>query len=168
MQACCCMGGMIQLVFWNSKLLFGIGYGLSVDLHLLGLLPKLERKQNHIVRLKQGGEKGSRVISAARRWVMLWLRIRFLEGSEKGEQYKHCKHNLVVLTTEWLPWLQINRRNSGYESVTLVLKSNCIRQPKGQIPSSSYNHNTLKSLITSMIPSSGYMKVPHCNFEVHL
>ena len=77
----------------------------------------------------------------------------------------HCKNNLVVLTTEWLPWLQTN---CGYESVTLVLKSNCIRKPKGQLPSSSYNHNTLKTLITSLIPSSGYMKVPYCNFEVHL
>ena len=51
------------------------------------------------------------------------------------------------------------------ESVTLVLKSNCTRQPKGQFPSSSYNHNTLKTLITSF---SGYMKVPYCNFEAHL
>ena len=66
----------------------------------------------------------------------------------------HCKNNLVVLTTEWLPWLQTN---CGYESGTLVLKSNCISKPKGQLPSSSYNHNTLKTLITS---SSGYMKVP--------
>ena len=64
-------------------------------------------------------------------------------------------------------------QQSGYYScrqtkelvVTLVLKSNCIRKPKGQLSSSSYNHNTLKTL---MILSSGYMKVPYCNFEVHL
>ena len=31
-----------------------------------------------------------------------------------------------------------------------------IKQPKGQLPSSSYNHNTLKTLRTSLIPSSGY------------
>ena len=48
----------------------------------------------------------------------------------------------------------------------LVLETNCIRQPKRQLPSSSYNHNTLKTLITSVIPSPGYiksMKVPYCN-----
>ena len=68
----------------------------------------------------------------------------------------HCKSKWVVLTTEWLPWLQTNWRNSGYESITLVLKSNCIRKPKGQLPSSSYNHNTLKTLITSLTPTYGY------------
>ena len=25
----------------------------------------------------------------------------------------HCKNKLVVLTTEWLPWLQTNWRDSG-------------------------------------------------------
>ena len=30
-----------------------------------------------------------------------------------------------------------------------VLETNCIRQPKGQLPSLSYNHITLKTLITS-------------------
>ena len=29
----------------------------------------------------------------------------------------HCKNKLVVLTTEWLPWLQ---SSCGYESYTLV------------------------------------------------
>ena len=43
---------------------------------------------------------------------------------------KHCKNKLVVLTTEWLPWLQTNWRDSGYERFSLVWKSNCIRQPK--------------------------------------
>ena len=33
-------------------------------------------------------------------------------------------------------------------------ETNCIRQPKGQLPSSSYNHN---SLITSVLLSPGYM-----------
>ena len=44
--------------------------------------------------------------------------------------YIHCKNKLVVLTTEWLPWLQTNWRDSGYERFSLVWKSNCIRQPK--------------------------------------
>ena len=26
----------------------------------------------------------------------------------------HCKNKLVVLSTEWLPWLQKSQRDSGY------------------------------------------------------
>ena len=37
--------------------------------------------------------------------------VRPVEGEE------HCKNKLVVLTTEWLPWLQ---SSCGYESFTLV------------------------------------------------
>ena len=33
-----------------------------------------------------------------------------------------------VLTTEWLPWLQTNWRDSGSERFTLGLETNCIRQ----------------------------------------
>ena len=65
----------------------------------------------------------------------------------------HSKNKLVILTTEWLPWLQTNWRNSGYERFALVLETNCISQSKGQLPSSSYNHNTLKTLITSVLQS---------------
>jgi len=36
------------------------------------------------------------------------------------------------------------------ERFALVLKTNCIRQPKGQLPSSSYNQNTLTSLRVSV------------------
>ena len=38
---------------------------------------------------------------------------------------------LVVLTTEWLPQLQ---SSCGYESFTLVLETNWIRQPEKQVP----------------------------------
>ena len=40
---------------------------------------------------------------------------------------EHCKNKLVVLTTEWLPWLQTKWRDSGYERFTLVWKTDCIR-----------------------------------------
>ena len=30
----------------------------------------------------------------------------------------HCENKLVVLTTEWLPWLQANWRDSGNERFT--------------------------------------------------
>ena len=62
----------------------------------------------------------------------------------------HCKNKLVVLTTEWLPWLQTNWRDIGDEAFAVVLNTNCIRHSKGQPPRSSYNHNTLKTLITSV------------------
>ena len=39
-------------------------------------------------------------------------------------------------------------RDSGYER--FAIETNCIRQPNRQLPSSSYNHNTLTTLRTSM------------------
>ena len=45
-------------------------------------------------------------------------------------------------------WLQTSWRDGGYERFALVWKSNCIRQPKIQLPSSSYNHNILTTLRT--------------------
>ena len=83
----------------------------------------------------------------------------------------HCKNKLVILTTQWLTWLQTNWRDSGYERFALVPKSNCIRQPKMQQPNSSYNHNTLTTLRTSVRESPACirsMKGPYRNFEVHL
>ena len=44
----------------------------------------------------------------------------------------HCKNKLDFLTTEWLPWLQENRRDSGYERFTLVLENNCKADQTGQ------------------------------------
>ena len=43
----------------------------------------------------------------------------------------HCKKNCFFLTTEWLPQLQ---SSYGYESFTLVLETNWIRQPEKQVP----------------------------------
>ena len=46
-----------------------------------------------------------------------------------------CLHDQNVCThTSW--------RDSGYEKFTLVWKTNCIRQPKRQLSSSSYNHSS--------------------------
>ena len=58
----------------------------------------------------------------------------------------HCKNELVVLTTEWLPWLQTS---CGYESFTLVLETKWRRQPEKQVPNVqatllSPSYNTLK------------------------
>ena len=61
-----------------------------------------------------------------------------------------AKTSLVVLTAEWLPWLQANWRDIGYETFAVVLDTNYIRHPKGQPPSSSCNHNTLKTFRTSV------------------
>ena len=35
----------------------------------------------------------------------------------------YCKNKLVVLITEWSPWLQTNWRDSGYERFALVMKT---------------------------------------------
>ena len=43
----------------------------------------------------------------------------------------HTAKKWVVLTTEWLPQLQ---SSYGYESFTLVLETNWIRQPEKQVP----------------------------------
>ena len=47
-------------------------------------------------------------------------------------------------------WLHTSWRDSNYNKVTLVWKANCIRQPKRQPPSSSYNHNTPTTLRISV------------------
>ena len=75
----------------------------------------------------------------------------------------HCKNNLVVLTRVVTMVADKLKKRSSWKRY--FGQSNCIRKPKGQLPNSSYNHNTLK---TFMILSSGYMKVPYCNFELHL
>ena len=49
----------------------------------------------------------------------------------------HWKNKLVVLTTEWLPWLQ---SWVGYERFLFELETNCTRQPERQLLWSSYNH----------------------------
>ena len=36
--------------------------------------------------------------------------------------YIYCKNKLVVLTTEWLPWLQTNWRDSGYEMFAFSMR----------------------------------------------
>ena len=49
--------------------------------------------------------------------------------------------------------LVADKLETGYERLTFGIED-CIRQPKRQLPSSSYNHNTLKTLITSVIPET--------------
>ena len=41
----------------------------------------------------------------------------------------YCKNKLAVVTTDWLPWLQLSRGDSDYERFTLV-QTSCIRQPE--------------------------------------
>jgi len=44
------------------------------------------------------------------------------------------------------------------ERFALVLKTNCIRQPKRKLPSSSYNHKTLTTLRASVRESPAFTK----------
>ena len=80
----------------------------------------------------------------------------------------HWKNKLVILTTEWLPWLQ---PWVGYERFFLVLETNCTRQPDRQLLWSSCNHYPTDSNHYHVREPPGCiknMKVPYCNFEVHL
>ena len=79
----------------------------------------------------------------------------------------HCRKLLIVLTTK----CRLAREIVVMRGSVFVLETNFIRQPERQLPSSSYNHNTLTTLRTSVKDSPACiksMKVPHCNFEVHL
>ena len=83
------------------------------------------------------------------KWVPHFMHVCFL----------HCKNKLVILTMEWLPQLQTNWREWLPEVCMLWYCS------------SSYNHNTLTTLRTSVRESPACTKskkVPYCNFEVHL
>ena len=75
----------------------------------------------------------------------------------------HGKNKLDVLITESLPWLQTNWRESGYERYWRL------RQPKSQVPSSSYNHNTLTTLRTSVKESLQihFKVIPEACIECH-
>ena len=80
-----------------------------------------------------------------------------------------CKSSIHVflITAQWLPWIQTGWRDGSYD----VVETNCIKQPTRQLPSSSYNHNTLITFRTSVRNSPASIKnvqVPYCNFEVHL
>ena len=63
------------------------------------------------------------VVYGLRHWSTLLLRVTTLVCTQK----LHCKNKLVVSTTEWLPWLQTNWRDSGYKRFALVLETNCKR-----------------------------------------
>ena len=74
--------------------------------------------------------------------LLLRLRTTTLTRKASGELH-NCKNKVVVLTTEWLPWFQTNRRNSSYDKkITGMLER--------LLPSSSFNHNTLTTLRTSV------------------
>ena len=51
--------------------------------------------------------------------------------------------------------------------VALILKTNCIRLPRGQLPSSSYNHQYPENphMVTL---GTGKFATEVCNFQVHL
>ena len=52
--------------------------------------------------------------------------------------YLHCKNKSVVLTTEWLPWLQPRGRDSGYVVYSFA---NYIIQPQRKLLRLSYNQD---------------------------
>ena len=82
------------------------------------------------------------------------------------KQFGYFNHRVATLVAD-----KLERQYSDFERFALILKTNCVRQPKRQLPSSSYNHNTLTALRTSVRESPACtksMEVPYFNFEVHL
>ena len=51
---------------------------------------------------------------------------KMLKISQQYNCMHCCKKWLVVLTTEWLPWLQTSWGDSGYVMFILILEANCI------------------------------------------
>ena len=84
--------------------------------------------------------------------LLRWLKCKqttFSIGYCTLQKQVSCfNHRVVTMVTDKL-------RRLVMRSSLLVLNTNCIRQPRRQLPSSSYNHNALTTLITSVIPSSG-------------
>ena len=66
-----------------------------------------------------------------------------LTRKASGELHNVLQKQVVVLTTEWLPWFQTNRRNSSYDKKITGMH----REASTQF---SYNHNTLTTLRTSV------------------
>jgi len=61
----------------------------------------------------------------------------------------HCKNRLLVLTAEWLPWLQTWGRDSSYERFIVLLETNCISILRSWARCSN-NHHDLTILRTSV------------------
>ena len=124
-------------------------------------------------------------VTVPHRWPSMWAKWKF--GPHMWPSIAHgrstprmwpkfqlsphgCKNKLVVLTTEWLPWLLSSWR-WYMRYLLLVLETNCTRRPERQLPSSSYKHNTVTTLRTSLRESPACIRsveVPYCKFEVYL
>ena len=63
--------------------------------------------------------------------------------------FLHCKNKFLILTTEWLPWLQSSWRDSGYEKLILVLVVNCISNLS---PNHSLQFTTHRTSVQSLQP----------------
>ena len=93
-----------------------------------------------------------------------WLYTAKSNWPQSG--YPTLKNKLVVLNTEWLPWLQ---SRVGHARFLFELETNCTRR---QLLWSSYNHYPTDSKHYHLREPPACiklnMKVPYCNFEVHL
>ena len=68
---------------------------------------------------------------------------RWRENGLSCTKKKCCKNRLVNCFSHRVVTLVAYKlERSYYERITLVWKTNCIRQPQRQLSSSSYNHNT--------------------------
>ena len=72
---------------------------------------------------------------------------KMLKISQRYNCMHCCKKWLVVLTTEWVPWLHTSWGDSGYERFILVLEANCINNLN---PNHTLQLTTLKHLRESL------------------
>ena len=108
------LGGMIQAAFWNSKLLFGIRYRLSVDLHLLGLLANLAE-----LCFKAEARRGKRQQSYIRRQKTDDVLAKIVREISGRKQKKVNSQSIMVILPLWLMVYQWILRLLGYGQQSL-------------------------------------------------
>jgi len=79
-----------------------------------------------------------------------WVKFQVLAPSRSGNTPKKGTHSLKQNSNEWpinVIMTTIQGSDAPVVYIALVWKANCIRHTKRKLPSSSYNHNTLATLI---------------------
>ena len=93
----------------------------------------------------------------------------FVQPISQAEDCTTAK-KIVVLTTEWLAWLQTSCRDSGYERFALVYESNCIRQPNRHFifqPQTTDNPQNICEVVTTNALHS-CSKELSCSYSVRM
>ena len=104
-------------------------------------------------------------IAHGRSTPRMWPKFQLSPHGCKNKLFFFFKQNVVTLVVVKLErWWYMR-------DLLLVLETNCTRRPERQLPSSSYKHNTMTTLRTSLRESPACIRsveVPYCKLEVHL